>query len=208
MPIGHNLIKAGNFFLKCILKYWAYSECNSLWAHWNLVFLSPVKSGFFLKMMQLATATGLDHFRYSGTAIEPLKTGPNRSTSLQFGWDMVKTEGTYIQVAYKNVFGHISTNIWPTFMIQRLTIREKCVWVRSNTWRDERPVATGLDRFFLVFWFFNKHRNRQPKNFRICATTTSGLVFYSWVQFDFGLFFSPANWTCKHYWNQILNELL
>ena len=25
---------------------------------------------------------------------------------------MVKTEGTYIQVAYKIVFGHISTNSW------------------------------------------------------------------------------------------------
>ena len=25
-----------------------------------------------------------------------------------------------------------------------------CAWVRSNTWWDERPVATGLDQFF---WF-------------------------------------------------------
>ena len=30
-------------------------------------------------MRQLATATGLDHFRYSGTATGPLKTGPNRA---------------------------------------------------------------------------------------------------------------------------------
>ena len=87
---------------------------------------------------------------------------------------MAKMEGTYIQVAYKNVFGYISTNSWPLFMIQRPTIREKCAWVRSNTWRDERPVATGLDRFFSVFRFFNKHRNWQPKKFRICATATSG----------------------------------
>ena len=26
---------------------------------------------------------------------------------------MAKTEGMYIQVAYKNVFGYISTNSWP-----------------------------------------------------------------------------------------------
>ena len=49
-------------------------------------------------------------------------------------------------------------------MIQRPTIRERCAWVRSNTWRDERPVETGLDRFFSVFRFFDKHRNWQPKN--------------------------------------------
>ena len=84
-------------------------------------------------------------------------------------------------------------------MIQRPTIREKCAWVRSNTWRDERPVATGLDRFFSVFRFFDKHRNWQPKKFRICATATGGPVFCGCVQSDFGLFSSPANWTCKHY---------
>ena len=109
---------------------------------------------------------------------------------------MATTEGTYIQVAYKNVFGYISTNSWPFFMIQRPTIREKCVWVRSNTWLDERPVATGLDRFFR---FFDKHCNWQPKKFRICANATGGPVFCSWVQSDFGLFSSPANWTCEHY---------
>ena len=31
---------------------------------------------------------------------------------------MAKMEGTYIRVAYKNVFGYISTNSWPFFMIQ------------------------------------------------------------------------------------------
>ena len=66
---------------------------------------------------------------------------------------MAKMEGTYIWVAYKNVFGHISTSFWPFFMIQRLTIREECAWVRSNTWQDERLVATGLDRFFQFFDF-------------------------------------------------------
>ena len=60
---------------------------------------------------------------------------------------MVKTEGTYIRVAYKNVFGYISTNSWPFFMIQRPTIREKCAWVRSNTWWDERPVFFGFSIF-------------------------------------------------------------
>ena len=50
-------------------------------AQW-LVFSSPVKSSFFyLKTRQLATATGLDRSRYSGTATGPLKTGPNRSTA-------------------------------------------------------------------------------------------------------------------------------
>ena len=117
----------------------------------------------------------------------------------RFGWDMVKAEGTYIQVVYKNVFDHISTDSWLFFMIQRPTIREECAWVRSNTWRDERLVATSLDRFFSVFRFFNKRRNWQLKIFRICATATGGLVFCSWVQFDFGLFSSPANWTCEHY---------
>ena len=100
---------------------------------------------------------------------------------------MAKTEGTYI------------TNLWPFFMIQRPTIREQCAWVKSNTWQDERPVATGLDWFLSIFQFFNKCRNWQPKKFRICATATGGPVFCSWVQFDFGLFSSPANWTCKHY---------
>ena len=112
---------------------------------------------------------------------------------------MVKTEGTYIQVAYKNVFGYISTNSWPFFMIQRPTIGEKCAWVRSNTWRNERPVATGLDRFSSVFRLFDKCHNWQPKKFRICATATGGPVFCSWVQFYFSLFSSPANWTFKHY---------
>ena len=60
---------------------------------------------------------------------------------------MVKTEGTYIQVVYKNVFGYISTNSWPFFMIQRPKIREKCAWVRSNTWPDERPVFFGFSIF-------------------------------------------------------------
>ena len=70
------------------------------WMKWNsnrhpaehVVFSSPVKSSFFyLKTRQLATATGLDRFRYSGTATGPLKTGPNRSTTgkkpVQTGWD-------------------------------------------------------------------------------------------------------------------------
>ena len=63
------------------------------------------------------------------------------------------------------------------------------------------------DRFFSVFWFFDKPCNWQPKNFRICATATSGLVFCSWVQFDFGPFFGQANWTCKHYLGQRENSV-
>ena len=66
---------------------------------------------------------------------------------------MVKTEGTYIQVAYKNVFGHISTNSWPFFMIQRLTIREKCVskvqhiTKRKTACNRSRPVFSGFSIF-------------------------------------------------------------
>ena len=60
---------------------------------------------------------------------------------------MAKAEGTYIWVADKNVFGYISTNFWPFFMIQRPTIRGKCVWVSSNTLRDERPVFFGFSIF-------------------------------------------------------------
>ena len=71
---------------------------------------------------------------------------------------MAKTEGTYIRVAYKNVFGYISTNSWPFFMIQRPTIREKCAWVRSNTWRDERPV------FFRFFDFSTNVATGNRKN--------------------------------------------
>ena len=52
-------------------------KCGQWWLL-VLVFSSPV---FFLKTRQLATATGLDHFRYLGTAIGPLKTGPNQSTT-------------------------------------------------------------------------------------------------------------------------------
>ena len=77
---------------------------------------------------------------------------------------MAKMEGTYIQVAYKNVFGYISTNSWLFFMIQRPTIREKCAWVWYNTWRDERPVATGLDRFFLFFDFSTNIATGNRKN--------------------------------------------
>ena len=98
---------------------------------------------------------------------------------------MAKTEGTYIQVAYKNVFGYISTNSWPFFMIQRPTIREKCAWVRSNTWRDKRPVATGLDRFFSVFRFFDKHCNWQLKKIHnLCNRNRwSGLLQLGSVRF-------------------------
>ena len=102
---------------------------------------------------------------------------------------MAKTEGTYIRVAHKNVFGYISTNSWLIFMIQRPTIREECAWVRSNTWQDERPVVTGLDQFFPVFWFFDTQlASEKIQNFCNC------LVFCSCVQFDFGLFSSLANW--------------
>ena len=46
--------------------------------------------------------------------------------------------------------------------------------------------------FFLVFQFFNKPHNWQPKNFRICATATGGPVFWSCVKFDFGFFFQSS----------------
>ena len=82
---------------------------------------------FSSKMRQLATTTSLDWFKYSGTTTGPFKTGLDLSKFqgilCRFGWDMVKTEGTYICVVYKNVFGHISTNSWLCFIIQRPTIR-------------------------------------------------------------------------------------
>ena len=49
------------------------------------VFKSSSVQFFYLKRRhkrrQLATATGVDRSRYSGTATGPLKTGPNRSTT-------------------------------------------------------------------------------------------------------------------------------
>ena len=99
---------------------------------------------------------------------------------------MVKMEGTYIQVAYKNVFGYISTNSWPFFMIQRPTIREKCAWVRSNTWRDERPVATSLDQFFFRFFDFST-------NIAIGNRKNSEFVQLQPVVRSFAVGFSPIS---------------
>ena len=48
-------------------------------------------------------------------------------------------------------------------MIQRPTIREKCVWARSNIWWDERLVATGLDGFFQFFDFLTNLANGNQK---------------------------------------------
>ena len=103
------------------------------------------------------------------------------------------------KLSIKMFLGHISTNSCLFFMIQGLKIKIICVWVRSSTWRDERLVETGLDWFFSVFRFFGKPCNWHLKNFRICATATDGPVFCSWVQFNFGQFFGPVNWTCEHY---------
>ena len=56
---------------------------------------------------------------------------------------------------------------------------------------------------FFFFLFFDKPCNWQLKIFRICATATSGPVFCSWVQFNFGLFSvqqtGPVNtsWSCN-----------
>ena len=91
---------------------------------------------------------------------------------------MAKTEGTYIQVAYKNVFGYISTNSWPFFMFQRSTIREKCAWVRSNTWRDERPVFFG----FSIFQQMSQLATKKIQN--LCNRNRwSGLLQLGSVQF-------------------------
>ena len=118
---------------------------------------------------------------------------------------MAKTEGTYIQVAYKNVFGYISTNSWPFFMIQRPTVREKCAWVRSNTWRDERPVATGLDRFFFGFSIFRQTSQLATEKIQnLCNRNWwSGLLQLGSVQF--WSFFpvqqtGPANTRFRQWW--------
>ena len=99
---------------------------------------------------------------------------------------MVKTEGTYIQVVYKNVFGHISTNSWPFFMIQSPTIREKCAWVGSNTWQDKRPVATSLDRFSFGFSIFQQTLQLATEKFQnLCnCNRWSGLLQLGSVRFQ------------------------
>ena len=106
---------------------------------------------------------------------------------------MAKMEGTYIRVAYKNVFGYISTNSWPFFMIQRPTIGEKCAWVRSNTWRDGRPVATGLDRFFSVFRFLTNiatGNRKNPEFVQLQPVVRSFAVGFSSISVFF-----PVQWT-------------
>ena len=84
----------------------------------------------------------------------------------------------HIQVACKNVFGHISANFWPFFMIQRPTIRENCAWVRSNTWWDERPVSTSLDWFF---WFFKFSTNVATGNWKFSEFVQLQLVVWSFA---------------------------
>ena len=98
---------------------------------------------------------------------------------------MAKTEGTYIQVVYKNVFGHISTNLWPFFMIQRPTIRGKCAWVRTNTWQDKRPVATSLDWFSFSFSIFQQTLQLATEKIQnLCNRNRwSGLLQLGSVQF-------------------------
>ena len=91
---------------------------------------------------------------------------------------MAKTEGTYIWVVYKNVFGHISTNFWPFFMIQRLTIRKKCAWVRSNIWWNERPVFFG----FLIFRQTSQLATEKFQNLCNC-NQWSGLLQLGSVRF-------------------------
>ena len=94
---------------------------------------------------------------------------------------MAKTEGIYIQVAYKNVFGHISTNSWQFFMIQRPTIREKCVLVRSNTeWK------TGFFQFFNFStnlatgnWKFSEFVQLQPEVWSFAVGFSLISVFFS-----------------------------
>ena len=70
-------------------------------------------------------------------------------------------------------------------MIQRQTIREKCAWVKSNTWRDERPVATGLDRFFRFFDFSTNISTGNRKN--------SEFVQLQLVVRSFAVGFSPIS---------------
>ena len=97
---------------------------------------------------------------------------------------MAKTEGTYIRVAYKNIFGYISTNSWPSFMIQRPTIREKCAWVSPNTWRDERPV------------FFCFLTNVKTSNWKNSEFVQPQPVVQSFaVEFSSISVFFPVQWT-------------
>ena len=68
----------------------------------------------------------------------------------------------------------------------------------------KRLVATGANQFSLVFSYYIKPCDRQLKSLRIGATTTGGPVFCSCIQFGFGHFFSPVNWTGKHYLHFIM----
>ena len=78
-------------------------------------------------------------------------------------------------------------------MIQRPTIREKCAWVRSNTWQDERPVATGLDRFF---WFFDFSTNVATGNWKNSEFVQPQPVVQSFaVGFSPISVFFPVQWT-------------
>ena len=91
---------------------------------------------------------------------------------------MAKMGGTYIWVAYKNVFGYISTNSRPFFMIKRPTIRGKCAWVKSNTWWDERPVFFG----FSIFWQTSQLATEKIQN--LCNRNRwSGLLQLGSVRF-------------------------
>ena len=115
---------------------------------------------------------------------------------------MEKTEGTYIRVAYKNVFGHISTNVWPFLMIQKPTIREKCAWVSSNTWLDERPVFFRFFDFSTNIltgnWKISEFVQRQPVVWSFAVGFSSISVFFPAQQTG------PANTTClnsPHSWH-------
>ena len=112
---------------------------------------------------------------------------------------MAKTEGTYIQVHIK-MFLAISQPILDCFLqFKDWKLVNMCVNKVQHMMGQKTSCNQSRPVFFAVFWFFDKRLNWQLKNFRNCATATGGLVFCSWVQFDFSLFFGPVNWTCKHY---------
>jgi len=69
---------------------------------------------------------------------------------------------------------------------------------RELLYVGRRLVATGVNRFSMVFPNYIKPCDQQPKNLRVGATTTVGPVFFGCVRFSFGFFFGPCNWTCEH----------
>ena len=67
------------------------------------------------------------------------------------------------------------------------------MWVRSNMWQDERPVATSLDR---SFWSFNFLTNLTTGNWKFSEFVQLQLVVQSFaIGFSLVLVIFSVQWT-------------